>query len=145
MAEVMEKVDAWVAAITELEIPALSALQTQGDLAAIPLAVLGGNVKPRPGATWTALPAEGLVLVEGTGGHVHRLLAGTGARYTTDLLSPVPGQEIAVVDLDEIGWVQHDDRVRPSGEHATLGLTPGRWLFRRQVEWAEQERRLVAD
>lgn len=131
-ASVFEQIEA------ELEIPVYSAVQFQGDLAFLPLPVVEIQVSPRMDAKWLPVPKAGVALLTGQGGHTHRLVADPGsARWTTDVVDG-SGQALGVIDVKEPAYVQHE-------EHGALGLAPGQWVVRRQVEWADQQRQLVAD
>jgi len=115
---------------TDAEIPVLTGLQVQGDLAIIPT-----RPSAKPGV---AVPAEGVPVVRGeNGGHTH-LLVGEGV-----LWAPVEGRDagqtlgVATVPAGFTGFLLHP-------EHGANAFGPGAYTIRRQREQAD-EIRLVAD
>ena len=114
--------------VVDAEIPVLSGLQVQGDLAIIPTR---RSVKPG-----IPVAAEGVAVVRGeNGGHTH-LLVGEGITW-----APVDraGQDLGVVTVPDggAGYLLHP-------EHGGNAFGPGAYLIRRQREQAD-EIRLVAD
>ena len=120
----------------DAEVPVLDGLQAQGDLLVVPGAA---PVKGRAarGRTAYEVPAEGIAVIEATGGgHEHRLFASKpgGAWYFADVTG---GQAIGVLECTEPAYLLHP-------EHGATGIAPGRYELRRQREQADEER-LVAD
>lgn len=116
----------------DAEVPVLAGMQRQGDLIVVPQRA--GKV-----AGLVPIPADGIPVVRGeAGGNTHALLADgpclwAGRRATaTD-----PGLGILVVPDGASAFLAHP-------EHGFLGIGPGEYRIRRQVEAAEQAR-LVAD
>ena len=122
---------------TDLEIPVCSMIQFQGDLAFIPIGG-AGPVRARNDAEWLPVPKRGVELLTGMGGHTHRLVADPNVAWWTTGVVDDSGQALGVIDATAPVYVQHE-------EHGALGLAPGKWAVRRQVEWADQQRQLVAD
>lgn len=116
----------------DLEVPVLSGIQMQGDLAVIET----GPVAARRQGTKTAVPAEGIPVIEAiAGGHERRLLAG---RPGTAFWTPSgTGQDLGVLEATEPAFLAHP-------EHGYLGIAPGSYTLRRQREQADEER-LIAD
>jgi hypothetical protein len=110
-------------------IPILTGLQVQGDVAFIPT-----RPSAKPGVP---VPAEGVVLVRGeNGGHTHRLLADGPVTWSE---AAGAGVDLGVFTVPEgaTAFVAHD-------EHGYTGHAPGAYIARRQVEQADQVRK-VAD
>lgn len=129
----------------EAEIPVLGGLQAQGDLLIIPLDAVRD---PARSSIWDALddgahrkgtpvPAAGIPVIKAvSGGHEHRLFAGTpGTAFWAP--SGRGGQDIGLLECTAPAFVAHP-------EHAYTGIAPGTYLLRRQREQAQEER-LVAD
>ena len=113
----------------DAEVPVITGLQVQGDLAIIPV-----RKSAKPGVS---VPAEGVAVVRGeNGGHTH-LLVGEGAVAFAPVATP--GQDLGVltVDDDSTAFLLHP-------EHGCNAMGPGSYLIRRQREQAD-EIRLVAD
>ena len=112
--------------VAEAEVPVLSGLQVQGDVAIIPRKVaadLGSRV-----------PADGLPVVRGeAGGNTHLLVGDAWWRPANDLLT------LGYVNVPEGG-----DAYLLHPEHGAMGLAPGSYEIRRQREQADEIRR-VAD
>lgn len=116
--------------LDDVEVPVLSGLQCQGDVAFLPddgMTVRAGEFRQ--------LPADGLVLVDGT--HEHRLVADPGVCRVAAAVSDPEGLAVAVIDCDAPVYVSH-------AEHAAVGLAAGRWVVRRTREQANMIR-LVHD
>ncbi len=114
--------------IADAEIPVVSTLQVQGDLAIIPV-----RPSAKPGVP---VPAEGVPVIRGeNGGHTH-LLVGEGLVW-----APVVGggQSLGVVTVPDAttGFLLHP-------EHGANAFGPGCYEIRRQREQAD-EIRMVQD
>ena len=124
----------------DADIPVITGLPViQGDVAILPA---GGQVA----AATEPLPAEGVVLVRGQGGHAHLLLG--RVLYAPGLPGAQTVGTITVPD-GETGYVAHGDgspvsALSRDAEHALDAFGPGTWVARRQREQADVER-LVAD
>jgi hypothetical protein len=112
------------------EVPILSGLQRQGDVAVIPHSVGRASVGD-------PIPPNGIPVVRGeSGGNTHALVAdGPCFWRPTDSR----GQDLGVVTVSNhaVCYLAHP-------EHGFLGIGPGSYLVRRQREQAE-EIRLVQD
>jgi hypothetical protein len=116
----------------DLEVPVLTGLQLQGDVAVVPVPHVG-PVDLDAGR----VPAEGIPVVRGeAGGNTHLLLADGDVRfYPPDVRGLAVG--LLVVQEATTAFLAHP-------EHGYLGVGPGFYEIRRQREQAEEER-LVAD
>ena len=114
----------------EADVPVLNGLQFQGDVAVIP-----DDGNSAAGLPLTDVPAQGMPLIEATGGgHEHRLLASAPGTARFTALTEV---DIGVLMTDAPAYLAHP-------EHGYLGIAPGTYLLRRQREQADEER-IVAD
>ena len=116
-------------------VPVHTALQFQGDVAVIPVALAGpaaGTGYPVP------VPAAGVAVVSGeNGGNTHTCL---GTEVTWEPSSGGPTSldlGVLVVPAGATAWLAHP-------EHGFLGIGPGRFVLRRQREQADAVR-IVAD
>ncbi len=130
--DVLEHLDRQVA------IPVLDGPQCQGDLAILPLALLGADVTVRSRARWTPVPRAGVEVLRGTAmGNPHTLVAEPGTcRWTTDV-NDAEGLALGVLEATAPAYLAHP-------EHGYAGIAPGRYAIRRQREQAD-EIRMVAD
>ncbi|WP_240809694.1 hypothetical protein [Actinomadura sp. WMMA1423] len=121
-------------------IPVVDGIQAQGDLIVIPMSEISG-LSIWEHATWTDVPPEGVELLRGAaGGNPHTLVADPGAcRWTRDV-SETGGLAIGVFEASAPVYLLHP-------EHGASGCGPGRYVVRRQREYAPGGRdpRLVAD
>ncbi|WP_327090222.1 hypothetical protein OIE66_06260 [Nonomuraea sp. NBC_01738] len=113
----------------QAEIPILSGLQFQGDVAVVP--VTGQAAR-------TPIPAAGIPVVRGQAQANTHLLVATGPAF----FSPEPSGRslvLGVLTVEEgaTAYLAHP-------EHAFSGIAPGTYELRRQREQADQVR-LVAD
>lgn len=117
----------------EVDIPVLTGLQRQGDVAIIPVG-MAHRVDLSPPVP---VPAEGIPLVSGETGHTHLLVADGPVTWTA---VPWRGSNVGMftVAADAVAYVLHP-------EHAALGCGPGEYLVRRQQEMTPNGMRLVAD
>jgi hypothetical protein len=115
----------------DLEVPVLSGLQCQGDLAVISIPAAA-----RTSAAVT-VPVSGIAVIPAVGGgHEHRLLAGVpGTAWWTP--AGTGGQDLGVLEAAEAAYLAHP-------EHGYLAMAPGTYVLRRQREQSEEER-IVAD
>jgi len=121
----------------ELEIPVVTGLQFQGDVAIVPLALIEGDITWSP-SSLTPVGPEGVEVVRGeNGGHTHLLVADPGTASWTADVRDAEGLAIGVLDCAAPAHLLH-------AEHGGAGIAPGRFVLRRQREQA-QEQRLVAD
>jgi len=132
-ADVMTRHDVTIPSHLEAqaEVPILSGLQFQGDVAIIPRRK-GKTANPSP------VPAEGVPVVRGeNGGHTHLLVAAGPVSWSPT--TTATGQTLGTVGVPEgsTAFLLHP-------EHGAMGLAPGSYELRRQREQAE-EIRLVAD
>lgn len=114
----------------DAEIPVLTGLQIQGDVAVVPM---------RPSAAKAAVvPPAGIPVVRGeVGGNTH-LLVGEGGVLWAPVLSP-RGADLGTVTVPEggVAYLLHP-------EHGGNAIGPGSYLIRRQREQRD-EILLVAD
>jgi hypothetical protein len=117
--------------------------QAQGDLMVIPAA----GLVPEAIAD---IPAHGVSLVRGNGGHVH-LLIGDGTVAPKWKAGREGAQTVGTVTVPEggVGYLAHGDGTPASltetgADHAPLAFGPGTYVIRRQREQAD-EIRLVQD
>ena len=106
----------------DVDIPVLSGLQFQGDVAVVP---------------------AGIAVVRGeSGGNTHLLLAqGEGVRFAA---APEGGSMTTNLDLGVLEVSEGSTAFLAHPEHAYTGVGPGTYTIRRQREQAD-EIRLVAD
>ena len=121
----------------DAEVPVLTGLQRQGDVAIIP------TERPKELAwQYEKVPPEGIAVVRGeNGGHTHHLAAYDGVclwagNPQVSAAAPVLG-ELEVPD-GAVAYLSHDD------EHGANGIGPGHYAIVRQVEETDK-RQLVAD
>ncbi|WP_433796809.1 hypothetical protein [Actinoplanes sp. CA-252034] len=117
----------------KVDIPVLTGLQRQGDVAVIPVE-MAFRIDQAPPAP---VPAEGIALVSGETGHTHLLVADGPVTWTA---APWRGRDVGMVTVaaGAVAYVLHP-------EHAALGCGPGEYLVRRQQEMTGNGSRLVAD
>ena len=128
----------------EVETPVLCADQAQGDLLVL---------RAEPGQVSEAteeIPAAGVPLVRGQGGHVH-LLLGRVLWAPAERSWRGEPQTVGTVTVPEgeVGYLAHGDGTPASAlsrdaDHALIAFGPGTYQVRRQREQAEQVA-LVAD
>ena len=112
--------------LADVDVPVLTALQCQGDVAVIPTSGTPGGVP---------VPAAGIPVVRGeNGGHTHTLV-GEGLLWapSDDLLD----MGAVTVPAGGVAYLLHP-------EHAAVAFAEGVWRVRRQREQADEIRR-VAD
>ncbi|MFE3446731.1 hypothetical protein ACFXNW_27190 [Nocardia sp. NPDC059180] len=121
-----------------VRIPVIRGMHAQGDLIVIPLYLLD-SVTPTPGASWRAVPPEGVEVLRGAaGGNPHALVAEPGTcRWTTDVTDP-SGLALGIFSADTVAYLMHP-------EHGGTGSVPGTYVIRRQREHSHFRTRLVAD
>lgn len=123
-----------------VSIPVVDGIQAQGDLIVVPMAETSG-LSAWQNATWTDVPPEGVELLRGVaGGNPHTLVADPGTcRWTTQVSEP-GGLAIGVFEASATVYLLHP-------EHGASGCAPGRYVVRRQREYAPGGwgSRLVAD
>ncbi|RSN15417.1 hypothetical protein DMB42_00720 [Nonomuraea sp. WAC 01424] len=113
----------------QAEIPVLSGLQFQGDVAVVP-------VTRQP--VRTPIPASGVPVVRGQAqANTHLLVADGKAFFTPDRSSGTLVLGVLTVEEGATAYLAHP-------EHAFTGIAPGTYELRRQREQADQVR-LVAD
>jgi hypothetical protein len=119
--------------IVGADIPVLTGLQRQGDVAVIPAGMAHriDQVPPVP------VPAEGIALVSGETGHTHLLVADGTVTWTAAAWRGSDAGMFTVLE-GAVAYVLHP-------EHAALGCGPGEYLVRRQQEMTPEGMRLVAD
>ena len=114
----------------------------QGDLMVCPQAFPSRKVVARKDAAWSAVPAEGVKIIDGSdngGGHDHVLVAAPGTATVTFDVDHPSGLAICLISVTDVASIQHI-------EHGAIILTPDNSPFecRGQREQADIERR-VAD
>jgi hypothetical protein len=123
----------------DAEIPVISGCPVaQGDLILLPAdGLVPEAVEP--------VPAEGVVLLRGRGGHAHLLLG--RVRWAP---GPPGAQTIGTITVPdgETGYLAHGDGTPPSAlsgdaEHSVQAFACGTWVARRQREQAEDERLII--
>ena len=114
--------------VAAAEVPVLTGLQVQGDVAIVP---------HRRGKGETVLvPPEGVPVVRGeSGGNTHLLVADGPVVWTPSSNAMTLGQ--VTVPKGATAFMLHP-------EHGAMGVGPGSYLVRRQREQADEIRR-VAD
>ncbi len=124
----------------QITVPVIDGLQAQGDLLVAPLALLP-EVSAESWARWQEVPSDGVELVRGIAGtNPHTLVADPGTCHlATGVFDP---QRLAIALVENTAPVH---LIHP--EHGATGIAPGRWLIRRQREYAATGHltRLVAD
>ncbi|MCF4123063.1 hypothetical protein L1785_18980 [Antribacter sp. KLBMP9083] len=117
----------------EVDIPVLTGLQRQGDVAIIPVGMAYRLDQSPP----VPVPAEGIALISGETGHTHLLVADGPVTWTT---VPWHYRDVGMftVAAEAVAYVLHP-------EHAALGCGPGEYLVRRQEEMTPNGWRVVAD
>jgi hypothetical protein len=117
----------------QLTIPVHDGLQLQGDVAIIPVGMIGDLVP-----AVTPIPPEGYPVVRGeAGGNTHLLLAEDTGFFD-------PRRDGSSLDLGVLTVPEGATAYLTHPEHAYVGIAPGTYLLRRQREQADQAR-LVAD
>ncbi len=114
----------------DAEIPVVSGLQMQGDVAIIPTRLGKG--------TRVVVPADGVAVVRGEAGGNTHLLVGEGIEWQA--ASARAGLlELGIVNVPKgrVAYLLHP-------EHGAMGMAPGAYRIRRQREQADEIRR-VAD
>lgn len=127
----------------EVTIPVSGAIQAQGDLLVVPIALLAAatpgrawrNVSIADSPRWHEVPGAGIeVLRAGTGGNPHTLVADPGTcRWTTGVHDP---EQLALGALRTTGVAY---LIHP--EHGGSGIAPGTYVIRRQRERSGATRR----
>ncbi|TDD12763.1 hypothetical protein E1292_00400 [Nonomuraea deserti] len=122
-----------------VRIPVVDGLQAQGDLIVIPLAMVAGSVRARPGARWEPVPSAGVELLRGeAGGNPHTLVADPGTCLWTDQVLDSDRLAIGMFQAQATVYLLHP-------EHGGTGCAPGTYVVRRQREREGRRMRLVAD
>ncbi|MEO3886907.1 hypothetical protein [Nonomuraea sp. B5E05] len=122
-----------------VRIPVVDGLQAQGDLIVIPLAMVAGSVRARPGAEWEPVPSAGAELLRGeAGGNPHTLVADPGTCLWTDQVLDSDRLAIGMFQARATVYLLHP-------EHGGTGCAPGTYVVRRQREREGPRMRLVAD
>ncbi|MFA1552001.1 hypothetical protein [Actinomadura chokoriensis] len=124
-----------------VSIPVVDGIQAQGDLLVIPMSEISASLSLRPNAVWTDIPSEGVELLRGAaGGNPHTLVADPGTCRWTIQVGDSTGLAIGVFEASAPVYLLHP-------EHGASGCTPGRYVVRRQREYApgSWSPRLVAD
>jgi hypothetical protein len=121
----------------DLDIPVLTGLQFQGDVAVVPTTGwLPATSEPEP------VPAEGIAVVRGeNGGHTHLLLASGPCTWAP---STAAGTDPSDLDLGVLTVPQGASAFLAHPEHAYSGIGAGSYVIRRQREQADVTR-FVAD
>lgn len=117
--------------VADAEIPVLTGLQVQGDVAIVPRRK-GRTANP------TEIPSQGIAVVRGeAGGNTHLLVA--AGRVVWSPMQQQAGQALGTVDVPKgaTAYLLHP-------EHGANAMGPGFYELRRQREQAD-EIRLVAD
>ena len=117
----------------QLDVPVSAGLQRQGDVIVIP-----SDITPVGGHATTAVPRDGVAVVQGeNGGNTHLLLAAGDVRY--DTLTGTSELDLGVLTVADgaTAYLAHP-------EHGYAGIAPGTYTMRRQREQAD-EIRMVAD
>lgn len=117
----------------QAEIPVLTGLQVQGDVAIVPTRPSLKAAQP--------VPPAGVPVVRGeAGGNTHLLVGEGGVLWAAvDWARSGGGQDLGVVTVPDggVAWLLHP-------EHGANAMGPGAYTLRRQREQAD-EIRLVAD
>ncbi len=122
-----------------LSIPVADGLQAQGDLIVIPFAMIEPSIAFWPDAAWTDVPPEGVELLRGeSGANPHTLVADPGTCRWTTSVRDSDGLAVGVFEATAVAYLLHP-------EHGASGVTPGRYVVRRQREREGRRSRLVAD
>lgn len=133
----------------DMEIPVLSGLQVQGDVAVIPVQPVVVR-DPKSGVTTvdssgrfmshvaTKVPPEGVAVVRGENGGNTHLLIGEGVLWAPET-GRAGEQDLGLLTVPEgvTAFLLHP-------EHGANAMAPGNYVLRRQCEQAD-EIRLVAD
>ncbi|MEV4003688.1 hypothetical protein [Actinomadura sp. NPDC049753] len=123
-----------------VSIPVVDGIQAQGDLIVVPRSEASSTAVPSS-AVWTDVPPEGVELLRGVaGGNPHTLVADPGTCRWTRGVSEPGGLAIGVFEASATVYLLHP-------EHGASGCAPGRYVVRRQREYAPGGwgSRLVAD
>jgi len=129
----------------QLTLPIIDGLQAQGDLIAIPLAMLT-DVTVSQLARWRPVPLQGVELLRGAaGGNPHTLVADADTCEWTTEVRDVQRLAIGVLRASAAVYLIHP-------EHGGSGISPGTYVIRRQRErvtsrdsWGQRHDQLVAD
>lgn len=114
--------------VLDLVIPIHHAIQAQGDLLVIPLAMVADRVAAREDATWDEVPPGGAELLRGgAGGNAHTLVADPGTCIWTAHVTDVDGLALAILDAMAPVYLLHR-------EHGGTGIAAGTYVIRRQRE-----------
>ena len=117
----------------EAEVPVLRGAQRQGDVIVVP---------QRPGIVSGATPiTDSIPVVRGeAGGNTHALVADGPCMWAPRLDVTASSPDLGTLTVTEgaTAFLAHP-------EHGFLGIGPGHYTVRRQVQESEKERRLVAD
>lgn len=120
-----------------VDVPVITGPQAQGDLIVLPWpAETGAGRRARDLAKVAPIPADGVTVLTGNGGHAHRLAPTPGVAWHA---YPGERQTLGVLAVA-------DDATAVLGhiEHGDTHIGPGVYVIRRQREQAD-EVRLVAD
>ncbi|WP_433364269.1 hypothetical protein [Streptosporangium sp. CA-115845] len=114
--------------LADAEIPVIDGPQCQGDLAIIPLTMVDGRVRVRPGADWAPVQRAGVEVLRGAAmGNAHTLVADPGTcRWTADV-DDQDNLALGVLDTTATAYLLHR-------EHGGTGIAPGCYVVRRQRE-----------
>lgn len=116
--------------LADAEVPVLTGLQVQGDVAIVP------HRHGKSGAKPVTVPPEGVAVVRGeSGGNTHLLVADGPVVWSPSSNEMTLGQ--VTVPKGATAFMLHP-------EHGAMGMGPGSYLVRRQREQADEIRR-VAD
>lgn len=122
---------------TEVTIPVVDGLQSQGDLLIVPLSEVTA-VRLNVDAEWRPVPPAGVEVLRGAAmGNPHILVADPGVCWWTTDVSDREALAIGVLDAFAPAYLLHR-------EHGAAGVAPGRFVIRRQREQADVQR-LVED
>lgn len=119
----------------QIQVPVINGLQAQGDLLVLPLALLPtvtvvNASRLNSASYWRPVPPNGVELVRGVAGNnPHTLVADPHTCEWTGAVRDPLGLGIAVFHNTEPAYLVHP-------EHGASGVAPGRWLVRRQQEYA---------
>ena len=115
--------------IADAEVPVLTGLQVQGDVAIVPHRPGKSGEKP------IEVPREGVPVVRGeSGGNTHLLVAVDGPVLWSPSSNPMTLGQVTV-PKGATAFMLHP-------EHGAMGMGPGSYLVRRQREQADEIRRV---
>lgn len=122
----------------QADIPVLTGLQFQGDVAVVPQTGRDGVVGPKRTTDYKPVPREGVAVVRGeNGGNTHLLLA-MGECYWAP--SAASGTDPSDLDLGTLTVPYGSTAYLAHSEHAYAGIGVGTYLLRRQREQADVQR-----